>query len=371
MIIGIDASRAARDYKTGTEWYSYYLIEELKKVIPQKIQVVLYASAPLPKNLNQFSDNWREKILFWPPKYLWTQIRLWWELTFHPPDVLLVPAHTIPFLPLRKKIKIVVTVHDVGFKRWPKLYKKIQFWYHDLTMRRIRRRADLIMTDSYFSQKEIVDLYRVAVEKIRVVYLGFDSKNYRPRPGEENSVLAKHQINKPYLLYVGRLEAKKNIGRIIKSFSLVKNHFPELKLVLAGRGGHQYESVTRIIQSLKLEREIILPGYVAAEDLPVLMSQAEILIFPTLYEGFGLPILEAMASGVPVVTSNLDPHREVAASAAFLVNPQDPRVIAEAIKRILTEQQLKESLIEAGLKRVQEFSWERVAQSVADILLGL
>ena len=124
MKIGIDASRANRQNKTGVEWYSYHLIQEMKKITPADTQVVLYTGEKLTGGLEDCPSNFSQKVLKWPPKYLWTQIRLCWELFFNAPDVLFVPAHTIPFWPIRKKTKVYVTVHDVGFARSPKLYKK-------------------------------------------------------------------------------------------------------------------------------------------------------------------------------------------------------------------------------------------------------
>ena len=330
MTLGIDASRANRDHRTGTEWYSWHLIEELKKIIPEEIQVVLYTNEKLTAELGVVPKNWQEKILAWPPKYLWTQIRLWWELFLNPPDALLVPAHTIPFLPIRKKIKVFITVHDVGFKRFPELYKPIQVWYHDLTMKKIKSRADVIITDSQFSREEIIHFYRVDSQKIKVIYLGYDKNKYRQMV-DRVDILNKYKIVQPYLLYLGRLEKKKNIGNLVKAFALARMQHDDLRLVLAGRAGNQYADIKKIISVLQLEREIILPGYIATDDLPIVISQAEIFLFPTLYEGFGLPILEAMACATPVITSNLAPHTEVAGRAAVLVEPHNPQQIADKI----------------------------------------
>ncbi|MEK7652983.1 MAG: glycosyltransferase family 1 protein [Patescibacteria group bacterium] len=386
MMVGIDASRANKDNKTGTEWYSYYIIQELKKMTPDNCQVVLYTNASLKGDLSVMptppqpspykgegvSLVWREKDLSWPPKYLWTQIRLWWELIIKPPDVLFVPAHTIPFLPIRRKTKIFVTVHDVGFKRFPELYKKIQIWYHDLTMRRIKYRADIIITISDFSKREIIKLYRVNPEKIKVVYPGYDREKYN-LSGEASDfrlqeIFQKYQIVKPYLLYVGRIERKKNVANLIRAFIEVKRQFPGLRLVLAGEGGNLYEEIKKIIFQEKVEQEIIMTGYVAEEDLPEILRNAEIFLFPTLYEGFGLPIIQAMASGVPVVASDLEPHREVSGGAAALARPMNHRAIAQKIIEILSNNKIREELSQKGLARAQDFSWEKTARGIWDLM---
>ncbi|MFA5124501.1 MAG: glycosyltransferase family 1 protein [Patescibacteria group bacterium] len=406
MTIGIDASRANRNNKTGTEWYSWHLIQELKKIVPADVKVILYANKKLTGDLNDLPQNWQVKVLSWPPQYLWTQLRLWWELQVNPPDVLLVPAHTIPLLTIPRSIKVVVNVHDVGFKRSPELYKPIQVWYHDLTMWRIKARANMIITISQFSQEEIVELYGVRPEKIKVVYLGFDAEQYHsadvipsdpPTGGEEslslnasdfstaspggdsgrndneegmvqNDILKKYGIVKPYLFYVGRLEKKKNIGNIVKAFVLAKMKQEDLKLVLAGASGNQYEEIKNIISKAKLENEVILTGYIDNQDMPALYSNAAVFVFPTLYEGFGLPILEAMASGTPVVTSNQLPHTEVGGQAALYALPNSAEDIADKITQLLTNDSLRQEMITRGLNQAKEFSWQKTAEEIYKII---
>ncbi|MFA5047503.1 MAG: glycosyltransferase family 1 protein [Patescibacteria group bacterium] len=370
MTIGIDASRANRDRKTGTEWYSWHLIEELKKITAPNQRVLLYTGEKLKGDLLVMPGaNWQERDLLWPPKYLWTQFRLWWELLTSPPDVLFIPAHTIPFLPLRKKTKILATVHDVGFKRFPELYKPIQVWYHDLTMRKIRGRADLILTDSQFSQREIMEFYGVPPEKIKVIYLGYDQDKYHPLDDltmveMKKKLSDKYHIAGRYLLYVGRLEKKKNIGNIIKALAGVKEKFPEMKLVLAGSAGNEEILISETVKKFKLEQEVILPGYIDSQDLPALIALAEIFVFPTLYEGFGLPIIEAMACGTPVVTSRIDPHQEVAGEAAIFVDPKNSQEIADGINNLLSDSVKRAKIISRGLERAKTFTWDKTAKEV-------
>ena len=369
MIIGIDASRANKDFKTGTEWYSHYVIEELKKITPENFQVILYTNEKLKGGLEKMpSSNWQEKDLKWPPKYLWTQIRLWWELFIFPPDYFFVPAHTIPFLPLRKKTKIIATVHDVGFKRFPGLYKKIQVYYHDWTMRRIKQRANIINTISEFSKREIVELYGVNPDKIKVIYLGYDKEKFKKIEKENLDILNKYKITKPYLLYLGRIEKKKNVANMIHAFALSKDKHQNLKLVLAGGSGFDFEAIKQIITDLKLENEIIIPGYIDEVDLPQVIASAEVFLFPTLYEGFGLPILQAMACQTPVVTSDMDPHKEVADGAALLADPRNAQAISDQINSILENDDLRRDLIQKGVMRAEEFSWTKTAQGILALM---
>ncbi len=377
MTIGIDASRANKENKTGTEWYSFHIIEELKKTAPKEVKFRLYTNEPLKGALAKCPENFQQRILSWPPKYLWTQLRLWFELIINPPNVLFVPAHTIPFLPIRKKTRVCVNVHDVGFKRFPELYKPIQVYYHDLTMRKIKNRADVIITISEFSKKEIMELYDIEEKKIAVVYLGYDEAKYYQRAlGEAGDVLSKYKISEPYLLYVGRLEKKKNIGNMIKAFALAKDHllekndggFHNLKLVLAGASGNQYELVKSIIAEYGLETEVLLPGYIEEEDLPVIISKASLFLFPTLYEGFGLPIIQAMACGTPVLTSNINPHMEIAGEAAAFADPNSPEKMADKIIELVNEEGLRLKMIEKGLERVRQFTWYKTAEAIFKIL---
>lgn len=369
MTIAIDASRANKIHKTGTEWYSYHIIQELKKIIPADCRVILYTNEKLSGGLEQMPNgNWQERDLSWPPKYLWTQIRLWWELIINPPDVLFVPAHTIPFLPIRSKTRVIVTVHDVGFKRFPELYKPIQIWYHDWTMKKIRRRAQVIVTDSEFSRREIMELYQIPVEKIKVVYLGYDEQKYFFRADSDADTFKKYNLTKPYLLYIGRLEKKKNIGNLVAAFAMLKDKNPDLKLALVGNAGNDFEAIKNIIEKNRLQDEIIMPGYVPEDDLPALIRQAEVFLFVTLYEGFGLPIIQAMACGTPVVASDRDPHREIGGAAALYADPADSMAIAERVGEVIGDQDLHREISSRGVVRARDFSWAKTAAGIWELL---
>jgi len=233
-------------------------------------------------------------------------------------------------------------------------------------MKRIKGRADVILTVSEFSKSEIVKLYDVDSNKIKVAHLGYDKSLYNESVKENVSVLEKYQITKPYLLYVGRIEKKKNVLNIVKAFSKVSADYPDLRLILAGGQGNQYDTIFEFIQKNNLSDKVFLPGYIDESDLPYLFKSAEVFLFPTLYEGFGIPILQAMAVGTVVVTSKQNPHQEVAGEAAVYVNAKDHVDIAEGIKRTLTQ---KEKLIAKGLERVKQFSWESLAKNILSSLI--
>ncbi len=373
MKIGIDASRANRELKTGTEWYSYRLIEELKKIIPEVDRPILYSGRKLQGALGKLPGHWREKRLGWPPKYLWTQLRLWFELIVSPPDVLLVPAHTIPFLPFPRKVKIIVAVHDVGWRRFPELYRPITRWYHDLTLKRIKCRADIVLTISEFSRREIIDLAGVPEEKIKVVFPGYDRRKFQPAAGRDRpDILKRLRVRQPFLFYLGRLEKKKNILNLIRTFSLLAGDFSELQLVLAGGSGNVAAEAKRLAGGLgPVGKRIIFPGYLNQAVVPVFFSQAEIFLFLTRYEGFGLPIIQAFGSGTPVVASQRPVHQEVAGAAAVFADPENPREISEAVRKLLVDQRFYQEKVSQGLVRAEKFSWRKTAEGVWRLAAGL
>jgi len=374
MTIGIDASRANKDKKTGTEWYSFFLIQELKKIIKdEKHKVILYSRSPLKGDLAYLPANWENKILRWPLLYLWTQCRLSLEMLFNPPDVLFIPAHSIPLIYVKNTI---VTWHDVGFERFKKLYTKASYYYHKWTVRYSLKHAAKIIVISQFTKDEILKLFKVDKNKIEIVYNGFDNKKYRSDldKAKIQKVLEKYKINRPYIFYIGRIEEKKNIAGLVESFALARENnegiVKDYRLVLAGSKGYGYKNVANIIEKYKLRDVVIEPGWVAESDLPYLMAGANLFCFLSFYEGFGIPLLEAMASGVPVLASDIPALREVAGSAALFVNPHNIEEISSLIDKLINDEGLRDELVVKGLKRVEYFNWEKCGQETKDVLFS-
>ncbi|MBU1179812.1 glycosyltransferase family 4 protein [Patescibacteria group bacterium] len=358
MIIGIDASRANKKEKTGVEWYSYFLIQEFKKIIPQDIQVILYSPAPLREDLLPLPPNWQVKILHWPFRF-WTLIRFSWEMLWHKPDILFVPSHIIPFFPPKRTF---TTIHDIGFRRFPEHYSWLQRKLLNFGAKSAKKHAKTILTISEFTKNELIDVYKISEDKIKPIYLGYDNTKYKSLYEQRLPLLIeKYGIKKPYLFYIGRLEKKKNIENMLKA---VKE--PDIDLVLAGKPGYGYEKIKFAIINRK---SAILLGWVPQEDVPALMAGAEIFLYPSLYEGFGIPILEAFACGTPVITSNRASMPEVAGDAALLVNPDNPQEISEAIQKILRNPEIKDNLINRGKERCRQFSWQRCAEETLNVLL--
>ncbi|HLD21828.1 MAG TPA: glycosyltransferase family 1 protein [Patescibacteria group bacterium] len=395
MIIGIDASRANSRQRTGTEWYSFHVIEELKKIIPAEHQVILYSKEPLLPDLSKLPVTWQSRVLRWPPKFLWTQFRLSWEMFMHKPDILYIPAHTIPLIHPKK---IVLVVHDVGFEREATLYndttignnqpivKKIMNLlvrlvtvgkynasekdYHRFAMTQAIRHATRIITVSQFSQQEIIDVYHsVSKKRITVIPNGFNTRKKQQITKISSTIVHEHGIRMPYVLFIGRIEQKKNIPRLIDAFALIKKqyHFSG-QLVLAGSPGFGHEEVQHRITKHQLSNDVIQTGWISNELLSLLLTHAHAFVFPSLYEGFGIPLLEAMSVGVPTVCSAISPLQEIGSDATLYFNPTSSEDMAEKIAQVLYKDSLRQTLIEKGYAQACKFSWENTALKTWNVL---
>jgi len=370
MKIGIDASRANKVKKTGVEWYSYHLIEELKKM-DRVNHYFLYTNEPLRGDLAKCPENFEECVLKWPIPRSWTVGRLSIEMKFgkHIPDVLFVPAHTIPLL---NPARSIVTIHDIGFEHMPEAYHWANKLYHKLIIQIIKLFASKIIAVSKYTKDDVVKTYKIPAEKIAIVYNGYDHNDYKIIPGAKAVVKDKLNIDYPYILYVGRLELKKNIVRLVEAFAQFKkrNVNDKHKLVLVGTPGIDsgLDEAKTIIKQNNLEKDVVLTGWLADEMLPVLYNAADLFIFPSLFEGFGIPVIEAMACGCPVICSNTTSLPEVAGDAALLFNPEKVDEIVSRMEQVILNEAVQESLKQKGLRWSQHFSWEECAKETLKIL---
>ena len=355
MLIGIDASRTAKEEKTGTENYSWNLINALAGA-DKKNRYVLYFNK-IPSNFEISQANFSTKMIYSPR--FWTQGRLAWECLTHPPDILFVPAHTIPVL-RRPNLKTVVTVHDLGAEFLAEYHQWPQKIYLNWSTEYIAKHATHLIAVSNFTKKDLMHTLKVPSSRISVVYEGVDTKFFYPRPDWEiKQVKASYGIGRDYLLYVGTIQPRKNLVRLIEAFA--NSGLKNVDLVLAGSGGWLNEEIYKTPEKLSISNRVRFLGYVASEDLPALYSGAVGLAFPSLYEGFGLPILEAFACRCPVLTSKTGAMIEVTGEAAFLVDPFSKDEIAAGLTKLATDKTLRENLIEKGGARVKGFSWEKTA----------
>lgn len=368
MIIGIDASRANQNQKTGVEKYAFQIIQTWKKIIPEDVRVILYTDKPLQGYLASLPDNWTERVLRWGPRRLWTQIRLSWEMLWHAPDVLFIPAHVFPIIHPQKT---VMTVHDIAAARFPESYNWFEKWYSLWSAKYAVKNLWKVIVPSEFVKKEILQIFSlVDNNKIFVIPHGYDkdfldAKNILDYSQKENK-LKKYNITQPFVISVGRLEDKKNTRGIIQAFNQL--NIPNLKLVLVGKPGYGFEKVKTEIDASFNKQNIIIPGWVSKNDLPALLNMASVFVFPSLYEGFGLPILEAFACEVPVVASAGNCLEEVGGEACLYVDPQNTLLIAKTVEKLLLDQNLKDKLINLGRERLNNFSWDKSAGETWNII---
>jgi glycosyltransferase involved in cell wall biosynthesis len=368
MTIGIDASRAFVKNKTGIEEYSYQVIKNLRNCL-LGARVILYLDPRVNKEKYIDFDlpkNWKTKILHSP--YFWTQLRLSLEMLFHPVDVLFVPAHTVPIIHPKNT---VVTIHGLEYEFCPGAYSFFERLYMRWSIRNSCRCAKQIIAVSENTKRDLQELYGVPEKKIEVVYEGYSGENFKFKIlNLKSSLNDKIPNDKKYFLFIGRLEERKNIVRMIEAFELLKKkHDIGHRLILVGKFGYGGEKIRNRINGSKYKSDIILTGYVSDEDKYYLLANAEVFLFATIYEGFGLPILEAQSAGVPVVTSNISSMPEVANCSAVLVDPKDALAIAEGIYKLISDEAYKNDIIEKGYENIKRFSWEKCAREVAGMLM--
>ncbi|MCC7353516.1 MAG: glycosyltransferase family 4 protein [Anaerolineae bacterium] len=371
MLIGLDASRlapasAALPGRTGTETYSLHLIRNLL-ALDDGHRFRLYLREPPAPGLLVTREDVEQRVIRAPR--LWTHLGLSWEMARRPPDVLFVPAHVIPLWHPRRNI---VTVHDLGYRLYPMAHRQLDRFYLDVSTRWSARAASIIIADSRATANDLHRFYSVPDEKVRVVYPGRDESLSPVHDAATLAALrAQYGLSERYILHVGTLQPRKNLVRLVEAFAEVANRLPEtgrVQLVLAGQKGWLYNELFRRVEELGLQGRVIFPGYVPDADLPALLSGAACFAFPSLYEGFGFPVLEAQSCGVPVICSDVSSLPEVAGDGALLVSPHDTAAWVEALMRVLTDERLRAQLRARGFVNVVRFSWRTCAAEVMRVL---
>lgn len=372
MIIGIDASRALRARRTGTERYSLEIIRHLL-ALPEagEHQWRLYADhAPdHPDLYAQREAPAHAELRVLPARRLWTHRALAREVVQHPPDVLFVPAHVIPLvLPSARLPASVVTVHDLGYHAFPDTHTWGQRSYIEASTRWSTHVAKRVIAVSQATAGDLKRLYRVPAERICVIYEA-NVDTALVTHTQIQDVRARYGLQRPYALFVGTIHPRKNVERLLRAYAwLYRNTGVGWDIVFAGAPGWLSDKLYEEAAALNLSQQIHFVGYVLDDDLPALIKGAHFFCFPSLFEGFGLPVLEAQSYGVPVLTSNNSSLPEVAGDAALLVDPTDVDAIANAMLRLSQDEVLRQQLIEAGYANIKRFSWEKSARETLAVL---
>ncbi|MGC9522671.1 MAG: glycosyltransferase family 4 protein [Anaerolineae bacterium] len=373
-LIGIDASRAATRAPTGTEAYSYHLIRALAPLLAPRHRVRLYFRES-PDSSRAMKGAWAQGLAAhaeartMPFPRAWTHLRLSWEMLRHPPDLLFVPAHV---LPLARPARTLVTVHDLGYRHYPEAHPFVQRRYLELSTRWNVRVASHILADSEATRAAILSTYHVKADRVTVVYPGYEP-DLAPVRDPEAIEATKHRygIHGPYILFVGRIQPRKNLTRLIEAFAGLLPHHPEISLVLAGPTGWLSEEIEARAQAEDVRGSVLFTGYIAPEDKAALISGARLFAYPSLYEGFGFPALEAQACGTPLLTSTTSSLPEVAGEGALLVDPEDVAALTAGLGQLLDDEALRKELIKLGYENLRRFSWRAAAEQTMDIIAKL
>lgn len=372
MVVGVDGSRAFLRERTGTENYSYQLLRNLAK-IDRINQYIVYVkpktiSSTIAPFIVEFPDNFQFKEIPW--FRLWTQGGLALQTFKDKLDVLFVPAHTLPLF-RKPGLKTVVTVHDLGSEYLPSMHQLKQRLYLGFMQNFQLKTATKIIAVSKATKEDLVKRVAMSPKKISVVYEGFDQDLFKPVKDDLLvSILRQYDLEMgKYFLFVGTVQPRKNLERLIKAYAKVVaksgSDFATPVLVVAGSKGWLSEEIYNLPKKLGIEERVKFLGYVPDEDLPALYSGAVALIFPSLFEGFGLPILEAQACGCPVLTSNVSSMPEVGGKGAILVNPYSEDDIVRGIREV---GEIRAKLVKAGFENVKRFSWEKCAKETLEVL---
>lgn len=368
MRVAIDVQNLLRPM-TGVGYYVNNLVHALAHLpVEATIDAFYFGRRKVKNGIGLSGGRAVEKALRFPPGRM-VQF-LWKRLSFPKVDSFVGQADVFHFpnfvaRPVRNG-RIVVTIPDLSFMRFPQFTEPKNLSFLARHVPRSIERAEKVIAISEFTRKEIAEFFPSAEEKLAVTPLGV-SESFAPNEDEEGQARVRKKYNLPseYVLFVGTLEPRKNLKTLIEAYRIFRERWREhekIRLVVAGMKGWLYEDTMRCIRDMPSEMAPILTGYVEDHDLPNLYSAAKMAVVPSFYEGFGLPCLEAMASGTPLICSNTSSLPEVVGEAAIMVSPDDPEEMAEAMTTVATNPELAEELIRKGIKRAKEFTWRRCAE---------
>lgn len=363
MRIAIDA-RKLRDYGIGT--YVRNLLRHLAR-IDRSTEYVLFTQPADIELGSELGENFRAVVERAGAYSVREQLTIPMDLRRERIDLFHAPHYVLPPL---TPCKSVVTIHDCIHLRFPQyLPNSFAYAYARSSLWVATHRASRVLTVSEASKRDILRYFHVPEAKIDVIYNAIDDRLGEPLRDEEiGQVRERYQLNDPFVLYAGNIKPHKNLERLIEAFHMLRRGgLEQVKLLIIGDEVSQYATLRRAVHRHKLHKHVRFFGFVPDKTLAALYRLASVFVFPSLYEGFGLPPLEAMASGTPVITSNVSSLPEVVGDAALLIDPYDSAEIANAVRRVLTEPALAADLRQRGLARVKDFSWERSVARVRDI----
>lgn len=367
MRIGIDAhGMGGESLSAGNTVFVSNLLKELS-VIDQKNDYTIYIGNPEANENEIFNrQNFTSRLIRPGSQWIQRSISLPLEIIRSPVDILHVPFVAPPFC----SSKVIITIHDVCFEQYPEFYTRLERLRMSLLVRLSAKRATKVITVSNSAREDIIKLYKMDTAKVQVVYNGVDTNFFTPitNMNVKEIVRKKYGINGRYILFVGTIQPRKNLFRLLHAFARLNTEIDfDYKLVIAGKEGWLSRELFREVSKLNLKEKIVFTGYVADSELPFLYNAAELFVYPSIAEGFGIPPIEAMACGTPVVASNIPCMQEILGEAAIMVDPFNIEDICEGIHRLLSDEHLSNENITRGLKRVQNFNWQDSSRKLLSI----
>lgn len=382
MRIWIDGYEANVPQRLGSSQIAFELLRNLEKQDKRNEYTILLSDPPL-SDLPKQRTWWRYKIL--RPKKLWTRVALPLALyaAREKPDLIFSPTHYIPrFSPVKR----VVTIFDLSYLKFPEMFNKKDLWQLKNWTKFSILNSDHIVTISSSTKKDIVDEYGIDKNKISLAYPGFDDQTFHKitDSAKIEKIQNKYNTGKTYILYIGTIQPRKNLVRLIETFSRLhlrgvgqmndQSHLGgELKLVIVGktiglgRQGWMFEEILKRPRELGIEESVVFTGFVPTQDLPYLINGAIAFIQPSLYEGFGIPVVEAMACGVPVLVSNTSSLPEVVGKAGIMFDPYSVTQIEQAIRTIISDKKIRKKYTKLSLEQAKKFSWKKMAKVVLNV----
>ena len=375
MRIGIDCRtilNPEKDDLVGITHYTYQLVKHLIHLKDRNEYILFFDKEIAGKNIAKFSKPW-VKIKYFPflqyKKFLPVAYSHFLISAFLKRENLDILHSPTPYLPVSYNAPSVVTVHDLTIYKFPQLFPPGQFLNVKIIIPNALKTAKKIIAVSQSIKQDLEKIFKIPENKIEVIYNGINKELFNESPKLEIEKIKKqYHIKENYILFLGTLEPRKNIETLIEAYELFqKNSIIKYQLVIAGKEGWMAEKIHKKAAHSPYKNEIIFTGYINPENLNALFSEAKVFVFPSLHEGFGMPVIEAMAKKIPVITSNIESLPEITADSAILINPKKKEEICKALELILNNEKLKIELIKKGFERAKEFCWEKCATKTLGI----
>lgn len=371
MLIGIDGNEANVEKRVGIGEYAYEILRQFHNLRFKNndLRFLIYLKERPLSHMPVPTENWRYKVI--GPKKMWTQFALPISLFLgKKPDVFFTPSH---YAPRFSPVPSVISIMDLSFIHFPDLFaKKDLYQLKNWTAYSVKN-AKKVLTISEFSKNDIIKQYQVELKDVIVTYPGIkevESSKVRNvyKVLSMSDLSKKFGINKEYILFVGTLQPRKNIEKLIEAFSKLDK---DILLLIVGKKGWLYEDILKAPQKYGVLERVKFLDFVEDSELPLLYKNAICFVMPSLYEGFGLPVLEAMKNGCPVVASNVSSLPEAGGDAAMYFNPENSDDIAKAIKKVVEDKNLRDEMVKKGFVQVKKFSWEKTARKTLEVLQEL